>query len=569
VSLELTSLAVLLPLTAAVIVGAVPRSEPALARVVGLVGALAELAILATLVLGFDPSGALVQQSSIHPWLPAYGIAWSLGVEGSALPLLLLIAVVFPLALMLGGRPRSGEPPLIVGMLGLQAAWVAVVLARDLITLSAAWELAVLAVVILLGERGDGKMGVPGRTAAARRYAAYALSGAAALVAVVVLLGVAHSHATGGVWSWDLDDLAMITLPPAMQYLGFALALFAAATVLPLVPLQGPLTSICVSGPTSVVAAVLGVGMPMGLFLLMRVALPMFPLVAGEWADPIAALAVVGAIYAALACWAEREPGRLLAHVALLHLSLAIVAGLSGSAAARLGLGPYLLAHGLGLAVLTAVCHSLRRDGVGKLDELAGWAAVAPRGLIMAMLASLMLVGAPGSPGFIGELGIVIGVVREGEPALLRPAVWSLLAAACVGLGTLGLLRSLWQAGRGAPRPGLAERLSELDRRETSVAVAALSLALLMGLVPGWLLVRSEPATRAAVEQLQLARCLAIEARSETRPRTREELGTVCLDPLARVRQFYGFEGVGEAWSSPPKEVSTKEVSTPKEVPTP
>lgn len=447
---ELTTFAVILPLAAAFIVGAVPRSEPALARVIGLVGALAELAVLLTLVLGFDPGGAPVQHSFVYPWLPAYGIAWSLGVDGSALALLLLIALVFPLALMLGGRPRRGEPPLVVGMLGLEAAWVAVVLARDLITLSAAWELAILATVILLGERGDGKMGVPGRTAAARRHAAYALPGAAALVAVVVLLGVAHAHATGGVWSWDLDDLALITLPPAMQYLGFALALLSAATVLPLVPLQGPLISICVSGPTSVVAAVLGVGMPMGLFLLMRVALPMFPLAAGEWADPLAAVAAVGAIYAALVCWAEREPGRLLAHVALLHLSLAIIAGVSGSAAAHLGLGPYLLAHGLGLAVLTCVCHSLRRDGLGELGEL--------------------------------------------------------------------------------------------DRRETTVAIAALALALLMGLVPGWLLVRSEPATRAAVEQQQLARCLGIEARAEVRPRTREELGVVCLDPLARVRQFYGLE---------------------------
>jgi NADH-quinone oxidoreductase subunit M len=279
----------------------------------------------------------------------------------------------------------------------------------------------------------------------------------------------------------------------------------------------------------------------LGLFVLMRVGLPMFPLAAGEWADPIAAMAVVGAIYAALVCWAEREPGRLLGHVALLHLSLAIVAAVSGSGAARVGMGPYLLAHGLGLTVLTAVSHSLRRDGVGNLGELAGWAAVAPRGLLLATLASLVLIGAPGSAGFIGALGIIVGVLREGDPALLRPATWSLLAAASVGLGCLGLLRSLWQAGRGSARPGLVSRLRELDLRESSVCVVALLLALAMGLVPGWMLQRSEPAQRRAVEQLVVGRCLAIEARNQTRARRHRDLGAVCLDPVARVRQFYGL----------------------------
>ena len=33
------------------------------------------------------------------------------------------------------------------------------------------------------------------------------------------------------------------------------------------------------------------------------------------------------------------------------------------------------------LTVLTSVFHSLRRDGVRDLAELAGWAAIAPRGL--------------------------------------------------------------------------------------------------------------------------------------------------------------------------------------------
>jgi NADH-quinone oxidoreductase subunit M len=532
----MTDLAVLLPLIAALVVVAVPHREPGLARAVAVLGAVVELAVLLGLVLGFDAAGPTVQMTSTHAWLPAHGIAWSLGVDGSALPLLLLLGVAMPLSLAIG--ERSADARVLVGLLVLESAWVAVLLARDLVLLAAAWELACVTVVLLLAA---------GQGAAARRHAAYLLPGAAALVAVVVLLGVSHAHASGGVWRWDLDALALVSLPPALQQLGFVLGLLAVASALPLVPLHASLVAIATRGPTSVVAAVLGVGMPIGLWLLSRVLLPMFPLTAGEWADPLAAVATVGAIYAGLVCWAEREPGRLLGHVALLHLSLAIVAVLSASPAARLGLGPYLLAHGLGLVVLTAVLHGLRRRGIGDLGELAGWGRTSPWALRLSLLAGALLLGLPGTVGFVGGLGIVVGVVVEGEPGLLRPSTWSLLTCACVALGSAGLLRRLWLAGGGSPhdenldadRPGSE---LDLDLRETAVGIVALALALGLGLMPGALLVRTEPAVRGSVDTLHHARCLAIEGRAQTRPRMREEFGAVCLDPVARIRSFYGLD---------------------------
>lgn len=525
----MTDLAVLLPLVAALVVGAVPRSEPGLARAIAVLTAVVELAVLLGLVLGFDPAGPAVQMTSTHAWLPAHGIAWSLGVDGSALPLLLLLGVAMPLVLAIG--ERFADARLLVGLLVLESAWATVLLARDLVLLAAAWELACVTVVLLLAA---------GRAAAARRHAAYLLPGAAALVAVVVLLGVSHAHASGGMWRWDLDALALVSLPPASQQLGFVLGLVAVATALPLVPLHASVVAIAARGPTPVVAAVLGVGMPMGVWLLSRVLLPMFPLTAGEWADPLAAVATVGAIYAALVCWAEREPGRLLGHVALLHLSLAIIAVLSASPAARIGLGPYLLAHGLGLVVLTCVLHGLRRRGIGDLGELAGWGRTSPRALRLSLLAVALLLGVPGTVGFVGGLGIVVGVVSEGEPGLLRPATWSLLACACVGIGSAGLLRRLWLAGGGTENlaPSVAP---DLDRRETAVGIVALVLALALGLMPGALLVRTEPAARGSIDALQHARCLAIEGRGQTRPRMHDEFGVVCLDPIARIRDYYGL----------------------------
>lgn len=523
----MTDVAVLLPIVAALVVAAVPRSEPGLARAVAVLAGLAELGVLLDLVLGFDAAGPAVQMISKHAWLPAFRISWSLGVDGSALPLLLLLGLAMPLALAIGDR---SDVRTLAGLLVLQASWVAVVLARDVLLLAAAWELACVTTVILLAA---------GQPTAARRHAAYLLPGAAALVAAAVLLGVAHVHGSGGAWGWSFDALALVTLPVPMQQLGFLLGLLAVATALAWVPLQASLIAVAAGGPAPVVAAVLGVGLPIGSWLLQRAVLPMFPLTAGEWADPLAALVAAGAIYAALVCWSEREPGRLLGHVALLHVSLAVVAVLSASSAAWIAVGPYLLAHGLALVVLTAVLHGLRRAGIGDLGELAGWARSSPRALGLSLLAVAVLLGAPGTAGFVGGFGIAITVIADGEPGLVRPAVWVLLAFVCVVLGSLGVLRRLWLAGRGAER---SDRVGDLGMRETIVGASALVLALVLGLMPGVLLSRTDAAVRSSVDALHHVRCLAIEARGQTRPRMREEFQSVCLDPVARIRSYYGVD---------------------------
>jgi NADH-quinone oxidoreductase subunit M len=548
--MTLTTLAVLVPLAAALVVGAVPRSEPGLVRALGLLGCVIELVLIATLLIGWDPEGAAVQQWAVYPWLPSFGVAWSLGLDGTVLAPLLLIGLVFPLALMIGPGPRREEPPVVVGMLVLQSAWVAVLLARDLVMLATCWEIATITMVVLLGERGDGKTGVPGRTAAARRFAAHVLPGAAALIAAVALLGVAHSHASGGTWSWDIDEVAQVVMPAQLQALGFVLVMITLATALPLVPLQGWLGPVGASGPTQVLAVLTGVGMPMAVILLQRLAIPMFPLAAGEWADPLAVIAMVGAGYAALACWAEREPGRLLGHAALLHFSLALLAVLSGTSAGRLALGPIVLAHGVGLTLLALVFGWLRRREIGNLGELAGLAAVAPRALALAIAGVLVLGGLPGTVGFFGQLDLAIVLLGGGASTddasleLLHPRTWAVLAPLLLGLGTLGLLRSLGHAARGRPRQALLERLSEIDRREQIVGALLVGLGLGLALVIGPLAERSSDAHQRAIDDFHLGRCLAIEAREQQRPLLRDELVSLCLDPAARIRQAYGLDPV-------------------------
>lgn len=553
-------LAVLVPLAAALVVAAIPRSEPGLARGFGMLGALVELGVIAWMLFAFDPAGPAVQHGFSVAWLPAWGIACSLGVEGHLLAPLLALGLALPLALLIGPRPRPGDPTAVVAMLILEAAWVGVVLARDLVLLAACWQLATVCSVVLAGERGDGRLGVPGRIAAARRYAAHVLPGAAALLAWVALLGVAYSHASGGAWSWDIDRLEGVVMPGKLQWLGLALIVITLVGALPLVPAQGWLGPLAASGPTPVIAMLAGMGMSMALVLAWRVVLPLLPLALGEWADPLAALAIVGAAHAALACWAEREPGRLLGHAALLHGSLGVLALLGATPGSHAALGPMMLAHVLGLTLLALAFGWLRRREVGNLGELAGWAAVAPRALALALAGVLLLAGVPASIGFVGRLDLALGLLvaapSERSLELLHPRAWALLGLGLAWLGSFGQLRSLWHAARGRPRPVLQARLRDLDLREQIAGALAVVLALALPLVLGALETRSAPSRLRTLEEFHHARCLAVEARAQARPRLREDLASLCLDPHARIRQIYGLPGAEPHEHEPGHEVA-------------
>src|ERR1700722_10228165 len=112
---------VLAPAGAALIVLLVPKSVKVAVRTIGIVTTLGVLALAAVVFGEFHSGVGGLQMSSVHPWVQSLGISWSLGVDGISLFLVVMSALLFPIAL-LGTGERENEKSFTIWMLLLESA---------------------------------------------------------------------------------------------------------------------------------------------------------------------------------------------------------------------------------------------------------------------------------------------------------------------------------------------------------------------------------------------------------------------------------------------------------------
>src|SRR5262249_16054585 len=100
VGLMYLSIMTLAPLVGAIVVGCLPRSRGALAKVIALVVSLGVLGVAIAAWAAFRPGGARLQLTESWTWIPAWGARISFGADGIALVMLALIALLVPLVII-------------------------------------------------------------------------------------------------------------------------------------------------------------------------------------------------------------------------------------------------------------------------------------------------------------------------------------------------------------------------------------------------------------------------------------------------------------------------------------
>ena len=91
-----------LPVIGAAVIIVLPASQRQTAKYAGLAVSLAVLAVTVVLAIRFNPSGERYQFVENHTWITYFGTGYILGVDGIALALVVLTAVLMPLLLIAG-----------------------------------------------------------------------------------------------------------------------------------------------------------------------------------------------------------------------------------------------------------------------------------------------------------------------------------------------------------------------------------------------------------------------------------------------------------------------------------
>ena len=477
-------------------------------RVLGTAVLIGEAVLALGLWFYFDPGTTAWQARVELPWIPEWGAHLTLGVDGLSLVMILLTALVMPLAVLgswrgVAERPASYYALLLVLTTGI----IGVFASLDLLLFYLCWELVLIPMYFMIGMSGTGE-----RSSASLQYFIMATLGSLLMLAAIVALWAAAGRRT-----FDLDQtIAAVrgTMSVAQQrwlFLGFFAALAIKSAYF---PLHSWLPGAQRSAPPS---AAVALGIKVGTYGMLRFALPLFPAAVLDPAirTTIMGLAVAGILYGALVAAVQLDLRRLASYASISHLGFVVLGIFALTAESLQGAMFVMLSHGISLGALLVLAGILEdRTGTSILDRFTGLARTVPLFAVAMMIVALSALGLPGTNGFVGEFLVLIGAFHN-YPGLTLFATGGVILAAVYLLG--GMQRVLFTARPNIARtPVLADatvldvevtapirRMRDLDGRERAVfALFALAIVWL-GVAPAPVLTRMEGPVRRIVEQVQ------------------------------------------------------------------
>jgi len=252
----------------------------------------------------FDIGAAGIQLVERHPWIPAIGAEYLVGIDGLSLLLVLLTSLIIPFA-FLAQRMDRGFYAL---MLIMQSALYGTFTAQNFVLWFLFYEMSLIPAFLLIKIWG-GK----NRDRAATKFFLYTFLGS-----VAMLLGFVGIYLARG--SFDFATLAGLgkngLLTGKLAWLAFAGIFLGLAVKVPLFPFHTWLPDAYESAPTGVSMVLTGLLSKMGVYGFVRLLLPLFPneiRIIGPW---LLALAICSIVFAPLAAWAQSDLKRMVAYLA-------------------------------------------------------------------------------------------------------------------------------------------------------------------------------------------------------------------------------------------------------------
>ena len=472
--LPLLTLMMLVPLVGAVVVALLPSSMP-YGRHIAIGTSLLTLVLAIAAWAGFDAgSTAQFQLTETHQWIPQFGVSYALGVDGTALALIVMAAILTPVCLLAAWNdvPEGGrrENTYVALILVLETFMVGVFAATDVFLFYVFFEAMLIPVYFLIGLYGGSR-----RQYAAVKFLLFSLAGGLVMLVAVIAL---YFHGPGGADGFLIDRLTGAvtgsTTAKRLMFLGFFVAF---AVKAPMWPVHTWLPDAATEARPAVAVLLVGVLDKVGTFGMIRFCLQLFP-EASRWATPtIIVLAVISVVYGALLAIGQTDMMRLIAFTSISHFGFIVLGIFAMTSAAGAGSTLYMVNHGFSTAGLFLVAGFLvSRRGSKRIPDFGGWQRVTPVLAGTFLVAGLSSLALPGLSSFVSEFLVLAGTFQRYRTAAVIAALGTVLAALYILL--------MYQRTMTGPKPELAVAVPDLSVREKLVVVPVIASLLFLGFYP-------------------------------------------------------------------------------------
>ena len=486
------TLMVFLPMAGVLVMMLVPRANEGAHKLIALTASLAAAVMGVAVFVDFDYGRTESLQFVVnHPWIDVISSRYALGLDGLSLPLIALTLLIVPLCIIYSWQhlpePRNAKAFFML-VLVLHTGMLGTFVAQDLILFFVFFEVVLLPMYFLIGVWGGER-----RQYAALKFFLFTLFGSALMLVSFLAL----FFLTGGetflmnVEPFGTEGLAQLVplegLTLTTQVLIFGGMFMGFGIKVPMFPFHTWLPDAHTEAPTVGSVILAAVLLKLGTYGFIRVALPILPEAAIEWAPYIGALAVVGIIYGALACLAQTDMKRLIAFSSVAHMGFTMlgIATLTdfGLNAAVMG----MVAHGLITGMLFFLAGSVKeRYHTLEIRRLGGLLIQAPRlGWILGFSAMASL-GLPGLAGFWGEFPAILAAYSPAAGlSEVTFRVYMVIAAIGTVFAAAYLLWLYQRTSFGTPNEEFAnEAMPDVQRPEWIAWAPMLVLILAIGVYP-------------------------------------------------------------------------------------
>jgi len=500
----------LVPFLGGIVIAGLGAERKNLVRSLALASSLIGLGGAICMWLHFDPKSGGLQFVEKFDWVPSLGIQYFLGVDGLGLLMVLLTAIVTPLAILASWRMDDRPHVYHALILWLQAGLFGTFTALNFFHWFLFWELGLIPAFFLIKLWGGPKRGP-----AATQFFIYTMVGSVALL----LSFLAIRLATG---SFDFIELAAMAksgvlvtkLQAAFGWKNIGLIIFFGAFLgfavkVPLIPFHTWLPAAYSEAPSPVTMLLTGVMSKMGVYGFLRILLPIFPDQIRQVLTPLLWLAVATIVLSACAAFAQKDIKRIIAYSSINHLGYCLLALFAATvvatsvnnsdlqkAAALDGALLQMFNHGLTASALFLFVALLERrsGGLRGLDDFGGLRKIIPVFTGLMGISIFSSLGLPGLNGFVGEFLIFKGVFP------LAP--WAAAISTIGLLVTAIFLLTLIQRVFCGPLNERWAKMPDLTTAERFLVLPSIALMFVLGIWPQFILGAVDATVVKLVQQL-------------------------------------------------------------------
>ncbi|MFT6052435.1 MAG: NADH-quinone oxidoreductase subunit M [Halioglobus sp.] len=457
------------------------RLNEQLPQWISLAAIMLALVYLIVTVSNLSPEGLTLSSSSaagsdwlMHlklPWIPRFGIAVELGMDGLSLLLIILTLLLGLVAVSASWVEIDFKQGLFqANILWTLAGVTGVFLALDLFLFFLFWEVMLIPMYLLIAIWGHENK----EYAAMKFFIFTQFSGLLMLLSIVVLAW--QASLISGHYSFSYFDLLETSLSPRLGFwvmLGFFLAF---TVKLPAFPFHTWLPDAHTQAPTAGSVLLAGILLKTGAYGLLRFCIPLFPDASLQFAPIAMVLGAIGVVYGAVLAFAQSDFKRLVAYSSVSHMGFVLLGLYAWNTLALQGAVMQMVAHGVSTAALFMMAGAIQhRLHTRDMHKMGGLWHNAPRMGACALFFAVASLGLPGLGNFVAEFLVLFGLFAV-QPWIAVAAAMGLIGAAIYSLWMIQL------TFHGESKQN--RKFADFGGREITTMAAMMVALILLGLYP-------------------------------------------------------------------------------------